>query len=84
MSGYLITIADGMFIPGSVGIKLGAPIEWKNADNKPHTVTSDTGLFDSGPILPNGSFAWMPEQPGNYTYTCMKDTNMHGSILVEA
>ena len=60
-------------------------VTWINNDDRPHTVTSDSGLFDSGPIGPGGQWSFTFIAPGEHEYHCSYHDSMVGSIsLVEA
>jgi plastocyanin len=57
-------------------------ISWTNYDPTPHTVTSDDGLFNSGPLAPGQSFSYTFDVGGTFTYHCQIEPNIHGSITV--
>jgi hypothetical protein len=59
-------------------------LTWVNNDDRPHTITSDSGSFDSGPIAPGASWAWTFTQPGDYEYYCSYHDSMVGSVSVVA
>ena len=70
------------FNPGNVSVQVGTIVTWINQDTKPHTVT-DVGVFDSGPIPPNGGrWSWGASAVGSYTYHCLIDPDMNGTIVV--
>jgi len=70
------------FGPATVTIKVGQSVEWVNDDTANHTVTSDTGLFDSGNEAPGNSYTRKFDQPGTYTYFCKWHPNMKGTVIV--
>jgi len=84
-----------VFQPLSVTVHVGDTVQWiwtgSNTSSMGHSVTSGNtqtchgdGLFDSG-IKTNGSWIWVPESVGNYTYFCVPHCQlfqMAGSILV--
>jgi len=55
-------------------IKPGTHVTWTNNDSVAHTVTSDSGAFDSKFIMPGKSWSHTFDQPGKYTYYC----TLHG------
>jgi len=55
---------------------------WVNNDDKPHTITSDTGEFDSGPIGPGEQWMWTFIHPGTYDYYCSYHEEMTGTIEI--
>ena len=59
-------------------------VTWTNNDDKPHTVTSDTGDFDSGPIGPGEQWMWTFTQSGTYDYHCTYHEEMTGTVDVVA
>jgi plastocyanin len=57
-------------------------ITWVNNDDKPHTITSDTGEFDSGPIGPGEQWMWTFIKAGTYDYHCTYHEEMTGTIEI--
>src|SRR6266571_9024158 len=49
-----VAITNFAFEPGSITISQGDTVHWKNFDNISHTVTSDTGAFESAFLGPTG------------------------------
>jgi plastocyanin len=78
-----IVIKDFMFMPMSLTIKAGSTVTWANNDDEPHTVVSDTGLFRSGAVVTNETFAFKFDQPGTYHFACSIHPRMVGTIVVE-
>jgi plastocyanin len=73
---------DHSFSPGKLFVTIGTIVTWVNQDSKPHTVT-DPGVFDSGPIPPNGGrWSWGASVAGSFTYHCLIDPDMNGTIVV--
>jgi plastocyanin len=72
-----------MFAPMTISIKAGSTVTWKNTDDEPHTVVSDTGLFRSGALDTNESFSFRFDKPGTYHYACSIHPRMVGTIVVE-
>lgn len=77
------------FVPKSVTVSTGAPIRWENPTATEHTVThigcvedGDHCAFDSGLMLPNGTFAVPGLAPGRYPYLCRIHPIMRGVITV--
>ncbi len=81
-SGSAITIKNFAFNPQSVTIKPGTTVTWTNEDSAPHTVTSDSGIFDSGQLPNGGSFSYTFNQNGRFDYHCSIHPYMKGSIIV--
>jgi plastocyanin len=78
-----ITVKEFMFTPNSLSIKAGTTVTWANMDDEPHTVVSDTGLFRSGAMDTNESFAFKFDKPGTYHFTCSIHPRMVGTIVVQ-
>jgi plastocyanin len=75
------------FDPAVITVTVGTTVVWTNKDNVSHTVTSDTGLFDSGLLANAGTFSFTFAQAGTYPYYCRPHggpggTGMSGKIIV--
>jgi len=64
--------SGGTFTPEEITVVIGVnnTVTWTNNDLIMHTVTSDTGLFDSGDLKPGASWSFTFNQPGTYSYRC--------------
>jgi plastocyanin len=80
--GAAVTIANFAFQPDSLQIAAGTTVTWTNADSTAHTVTSDTGAFDAGPLAPGASFTQTFDTPGTYAYHCQIHPFMTATIVV--
>ena len=78
-----ILIKDFMFMPMSLTVTAGSTVIWANKDDEPHTVVSDTGLFRSGAVDTDGTFAFKFDKPGTYHFTCSIHPQMVGTIVVQ-
>lgn len=79
-AGYITS--HSFYLPASLQVKVGQAVTWKNLDNVPHTVTSVTGLFQSGSLNKDGVYSYTFTQPGTYYYSCDYHTWMTGAIVV--
>jgi plastocyanin len=79
----IVIARDFMFAPVTLTIKAGSTVTWKNTDDEPHTVVSDTGLFRSSALDTNESFSFSFEKPGTYHYACSIHPRMVGTIVVQ-
>jgi plastocyanin len=79
-----IELRDNAFEPKSLNIQAGATVQFVNAGQMPHTVTSDDGRWESGDIPPGGVFNAMFIYPGTYRFHCKYHSvdKMVGSITV--
>ncbi len=74
-----------VFDPGTIEIKVGQTVMWRNSSREVHTVTADPGKatnaqdvelpkgaksFDSGYLNPNQSYEHTFRTPGTYHYVC--------------
>ena len=73
-----------MFSSASLTIAVGDTVTWRNADDRPHTVTSNDGAFDSGNLDEGQGFSFTFSEPGTYTYRCDYHSEMQATIVVEA
>ena len=78
-----VTIKTFMFTPMAVSVTAGSTVTWKNADEEPHTVTSETGLFRSGGLDTDQTFSFKFDKPGVYKYSCSIHPQMIGTITVK-
>jgi plastocyanin len=85
----IIETGSPYFVPKSVTVSTGSPIRWESPTAAEHTVThtgcvedSDHCAFDSGLMLPNGTFALPGLAPGQYPYLCRIHPIMRGVITV--
>ena len=78
-----ISLTQFTFNPGSVSIPANlVTVTWTNNDGGAHTVTSDTGLFDSGNLNPGMTFSHFFPTPGSYPFHCTYHPYMTGTITV--
>lgn len=71
------------FVPATLTVKVGTQVIWTNETNAPHTVTSDTGAFNTPNNLEqNQTFKVIFTKPGTYTYYCNFHLYMKGKIIV--
>lgn len=71
------------FVPATLTIAVSNSVTWFNGDAMVHTVTSDTGGFDSLDLVPGASFSHTFTQPGTYTYHCTPHPWMRGTVVVQ-
>ena len=81
-----VTVGPGTsltFAPQSVDIAAGGSVNWTWGGSLPHTVTSTSGLFDSG-LQTTGTFSFTFATAGTYNYFCQVHgaSVMFGSVVV--
>ena len=78
-----VTMKGLAFNPSALTISKGANVTWTNDDSTTHTVTSDTGAFESGNLSPGNSFTRQFNDTGTFPYHCSIHTFMKGTIAVQ-
>jgi YVTN family beta-propeller protein len=76
------TDISGFSFADPIRVKTGQTVTWTNRDAVPHTVTSDTGLWDSGDIAAGGTWSRRFTLPGTYAYHCGNHPAMTATIIV--
>lgn len=84
---FSVNANNGNFDPKELTVPVGAKVTWTNRGHDGHTVTSDTGLFDSGSLAQNATFNHTFDTAGLYQYYCKVDgapggVGMSGKITV--
>jgi parallel beta-helix repeat protein len=77
-----VSISDSSFQPQTINVTAGTTVTWTNFDPVAHTVTSDTGLFDSGSISTGKIFSRKFNTAGIFYYHCSIYPSMTGSVIV--
>jgi len=70
------------FSPATLTVAVGTTVKWTNKDGIAHTVTSDTGLFDSKNVNANGVFSYMFMTAGTFNYHCTIHPSMIAKVIV--
>jgi plastocyanin len=87
--GNTVSISGMAFSPASLTVSVGTIVTWTNNDAMTHTVTSDTGLFDSGSITATGgyggggTYSYTFTAAGTYNYHCSIHPMMTAKIIVQ-
>lgn len=80
-----VEIENVAFNPQNLTVPQGTTVTWTNKENVPHTVTSDTGIFDSGNLIQGQNFSHTFNEIGTFTYVCQVHPTlpaMHGTVTV--
>jgi plastocyanin len=77
-----ITIQNFAFNPATITVPVGTKVTWTNQDPATHTVTSDTGAFDSKNLTTGQAFSFTFSQAGSFAYHCSIHTRMVATIVV--
>lgn len=79
----MVTINGFTFMPAMITVPVGTRVVWTNQQpSVPHTVTSDSGVWDSGTLGTGATFAFTFNQVGSFPYHCNIHPNMHGMVVV--
>jgi amicyanin len=81
--GFEVEIEDFAYVSAVITVKVGTTVTWENKDQVQHTVTSDSGLFDSGLLAKGVPFSFTFTEAGTYTYHCTPHPLMKGTVIVE-
>jgi plastocyanin len=80
---HAVTINDAGYLPPEMVVAPGQHVIYTNIGVNPHTVTSDTGAFDSGTLNKNAKFdLTAPAATGTYAYHCTFHAFMRGTVTV--
>lgn len=84
MTANQVTLSNRSFTPNSLTVPVGTTVTWTNKDAVTHTVTSTTGLFDSGNLASGSKYSYTFPTAGTYPYYCIIHAGMTGTIVVTA
>lgn len=74
--------ASWKFDPPEVTVPAGTVVTWTHKGKQEHSVSSDTGAFDSQVMAPGQSWSHTFSAPGEYPYTCTPHPYMTGKVTV--
>ena len=77
-----VFIQGNSFDPGTITVQANTTITWTNKDGVAHTVTSNTGLFNSGTINADGTYSYLFSTAGTYPYHCTFHPSMTATVVV--
>jgi len=78
-----VSISGFSFQPVSLTVKAGTLVIWTNQDPTNHTITSDDGTFNSGPIAQNATYSHTFDKAGTYSYHCSIHPSMQATVTVQ-
>ena len=79
----VVVVKNFSFSPATLHVGAGTTVAWKNDDEEPHTVVSDSGAFRSGAMDEGDRFQFTFDRPGTYRFFCSVHPHMTGTIIVE-
>jgi plastocyanin len=65
-----VTLEDKRFLPSRLAIAAGTTVVWTNRGRHRHTVTSEQGFWNSGPMTAGATYTQQFDKPGTYAYHC--------------
>jgi plastocyanin len=77
-----IQIRNYAFVQTTLTVPRGTQVTWANCDPDVHTSTSDTGVWESGAINPDGTFQRTFDTPGSFPFHCTPHPGMRATIIV--
>ena len=78
-----VFIQGSAFSPATITVKANTTITWTNKDGIPHTVTSNTGIFESNSISGGGTWSQPFITAGSFPYHCSIHPSMKGTVVVQ-
>lgn len=78
-----VTISNFAFSPQTLTVAKGTAVTWTNNDSTTHTVTSDSGVWDSNELAPGKTFSFTFNQAGTFPYHCKIHPSMTAKIIVQ-
>src|SRR4030042_449210 len=68
--GNAVSIQNMAFSPATLTVSAGTTVTWTNNDTTIHTVTSNTGLFESVQMSKGSNFSYTFNHIGTFAYHC--------------
>jgi plastocyanin len=78
----IVTIEGFAYKSPHLTVSTGDSVRFVNKDSEAHTVTSKSGVFDSGGLDTGDAWTYRFTKPGTYYYFCELHPYMKGSIVV--
>ena len=77
-----LTIKDYKYSPSPIRVKKGTTITWTNQDLAKHTVTVDSGKWESELLAQGASYSRTFDTVGTFAYHCSPHPYMKGVVEV--
>jgi plastocyanin len=77
-----VRIINFAFSPSALSVRAGTRVTFTNDDMATHTVTADSGLFNSGNLSTGQSFSFTFTSRGSFAYHCRIHPSMTGTVSV--
>lgn len=77
-----VEVSDGGFRPKSITITPETLVRFNNVGTRPHTITADTSIWDSGELPAAKSVSVFFAKSGTFTYRCTYNPDtMRGTVI---
>ncbi len=76
-------LGNQAFAPNPATVPVGTTVTWTNNDTATHSVTSDTGAFDSGSLAPGAKFSFTFQTRATFPYHCSPHPTMVATVVVQ-
>jgi FtsP/CotA-like multicopper oxidase with cupredoxin domain len=83
LDGPTVAIKDNFYTPNILRVTAGTTVHWDHQGKVEHTITSQSGYFDSGSLNNGETFSYTFPQPGRYDYFCRFHFTARGVIIVQ-
>ncbi|HEX6939058.1 MAG TPA: cupredoxin family copper-binding protein [Longimicrobiales bacterium] len=80
---HVVEVRGFEFRPQTLEVAVGDTVVWVNRDLVPHTATATDESWDSGPFGKDGSWSYVPSEPGEQEYLCALHPVMKGRLIVK-
>ena len=78
-----VNIVFFTFSPATITVPVGTTVTWTQLDAVSHTVTSDTGVFNSSTLYLGDTFSYTFTEGGTFNYHCVFHLFQTGTVIVE-
>jgi plastocyanin len=78
----VVDVRSLRYARGRIEVEVGTTVEWRNRDPLAHTVTADSGAFDSGNLEPEARWSHTFTTPGTFSYHCTPHPHMKATVVV--
>jgi plastocyanin len=76
----VVKASNFAFQPQSLTVKVGTTVSFQNADSAPHTLTANSGAFDTGQVGSGQSSSFTVSSAGTFPFHCKLHPSMTGTI----
>jgi len=78
-----VFIQNMAFNPSTITVVPHTTVTWTNKESTTHTVTSNTGVFNSGNLGKDSMFTFTFDSAGTYNYHCSIHSSMTAKVVVQ-